>query len=60
MEEWPADNDEPKQFSQDRLNGCDLCVLLVAFRRGYVPDGDAIERRRRVDTAFELRPAVRS
>src|SRR5262245_33752249 len=40
MEDWTADSDEPKNFSQDRLNGCDLCVLLVAFRRGYVPDGE--------------------
>ncbi len=31
---------EPKQFSQDRLEGCDLCVLLVAFRRGHVPEGE--------------------
>ncbi len=41
MEDWPADSDEPKQFSQDRLNGCHLCVLLVAFRRGFVPDGES-------------------
>ncbi|TKB89607.1 MAG: DUF4062 domain-containing protein [Nitrospira sp.] len=40
MEEWPADSEEPKRFSQDRLHGCDLCVLLVGFRRGYVPDGE--------------------
>ncbi|MDI3467464.1 MAG: hypothetical protein OJF50_006285 [Nitrospira sp.] len=40
MEDWPADSDEPKRFSQDRLTGCDLCVLLVAFRRGYVPEGE--------------------
>jgi hypothetical protein len=40
MEEWPTDNEEPKIFSQDRLHGFDLCVLLVAFRRGYVPDGE--------------------
>ena len=40
MEEWPADSEEPKRFSQDRLHGCDLCVLLVAFRRGSVPEGD--------------------
>ncbi|MDH4301237.1 MAG: DUF4062 domain-containing protein, partial [Nitrospira sp.] len=40
MEDWTADSDEPKKFSQDRLDGCHLCVLLVAFRRGYVPDGD--------------------
>src|SRR5262244_934609 len=42
MEDWTADNDEPKKFSQDRLDGCDLCVLLVAFRRGYVPDGESL------------------
>lgn len=42
MEDWTADSDEPKQFSQDRLDGCDLCVLLVAFRRGYVPDGETL------------------
>ena len=40
MEEWSADSEEPKRFSQDRLSGCDLCVLLVAFRRGSVPEGD--------------------
>lgn len=40
MEDWTADSDEPRQFSQDRLKGCELCVVLVAFRRGYVPDGE--------------------
>lgn len=40
MENWAADSDEPKQFSQDRLAGCDLCLLLVGFRRGFVPDGE--------------------
>lgn len=40
MEDWTADSDEPKAFSQDRLVGCDFCVLLVALRRGYVPDGE--------------------
>jgi hypothetical protein len=42
MEDWTADSDEPKKFSRHRLNGCDLCVLLVAFRRGYVPDGETL------------------
>jgi hypothetical protein len=42
MENWTAESDEPKKFSQDRLDGCDLCILLVAFRRGYVPDGEAL------------------
>jgi WD40 repeat protein len=39
MENWPADAREPQAFSQERLDGCDLCVLLVAFRRGHVPAG---------------------
>jgi len=37
MEDWTAQSDEPKVFSQDRVKGCHFCVLLVAFRRGYVP-----------------------
>ena len=41
MEHWTAESGEPKKFSQDRLEGCDLCILLVAFRRGHVPDGQA-------------------
>lgn len=40
MEDWTADTDEPKQFSQDRVDGCDLFILLVAFRRGYIPPGE--------------------
>lgn len=40
MENWTADSNEPKQFSQNRVKGCDICVLLVAFRRGYIPDGE--------------------
>jgi Domain of unknown function (DUF4062) len=39
MEDWTAATDEPKQFSQSRLNGCDLRILLVGFRRGHVPSG---------------------
>jgi formylglycine-generating enzyme required for sulfatase activity len=39
MEEWTAAADEPHEFSADRVKGCDLCVLLVAFRRGHVPKG---------------------
>ena len=41
MEDWTADSDEPKAFSQERVDDCDLCILLVAFRRGHVPDGEA-------------------
>lgn len=40
MEDWTADSDAPKGLSLDRLNGADLCVLLVALRRGYVPVGE--------------------
>src|SRR5262245_42045857 len=39
MEAWTATNEEPRELSQDRLDGCDLCILLVAFRRGHVPKG---------------------
>lgn len=42
MEDWTADPQEPKKFSQDRVDGCDLCVLLVAFRRGFVADGETL------------------
>ena len=40
MEDWTASSSEPKAFSRGRLEGCDLCVLLVAFRRGHVPVGE--------------------
>ena len=40
MEDWTAESDEPKVFSQDRVKECDFCVLLVAFRRGYVPQNE--------------------
>ena len=39
MADWTSDADEPKQFSLDRLDGCQACVLLVGFRRGFVPAG---------------------
>ena len=39
MEDWGASASEPKHFSVARLHGCDLCVLLVARRRGYLPPG---------------------
>lgn len=58
MENWQADRDAPARFSSARLDGCKLCILLVAFRRGSIPDGSArsitqIEydeaRRRKID-----------
>ena len=44
MENWTADGDEPKRFSVERVEPCDLCVLLVAFRRGCVPKGEYCSR----------------
>jgi hypothetical protein len=41
MENWTAESDEPKKFSQQRLAGCHFCVLLVAFRRGFVPKNES-------------------
>ena len=40
MEDWTSTSDEPSVFSRDRLDGCEFCVLLVAFRRGFVAPGD--------------------
>lgn len=40
MEDWTAASSEPKQLSRARVEGCHLCILLVAFRRGYVPEGE--------------------
>jgi hypothetical protein len=31
------------EFSTACVEGCDLCVLLVAFRRGYVHDGETLQ-----------------
>ena len=42
MEKWTADGDEPKKFSRDRLAGCDVFILLVAFRRGFIPEGEVL------------------
>lgn len=40
MEDWTADPREPKEFSQERIKGCDVLILLVARRRGHRPDGE--------------------
>lgn len=40
MEDWTASSDEPKVFSRDRLKDCDLCIALIALRRGHVPEGE--------------------
>ncbi len=40
MEDWTADRHTPTFISQQRVEGCDLCVLLVAYRRGHVAGGE--------------------
>src|SRR5215510_3690638 len=40
METWTAASDEPKVLSQERVRDCQLCILLVGFRRGHVPEGE--------------------
>ncbi len=42
MEEWTSAAQKPKVLSVNRLEGCTLCVLLVARRRGHVPTGDEL------------------
>ena len=59
MEDWSAASDEPKQFSQDRIKDCDLCVLLVGFRRGHVPNGETLsitqlEHQTAVDSGIDV------
>ena len=39
MEDWTAATDEPKKFSIERVGDCDICVLLVARKRGFIPAG---------------------
>src|SRR5262245_61337296 len=40
MENWTAATDEPKVLSQARVSECQLCILLVGFRRGHIPEGE--------------------
>ena len=40
MEEWTSASQEPKVLSTNRLVGCKRCVLVVARRRGHLPDGE--------------------
>jgi len=42
MEDWTAATHEPKNLSLERVKGCQLCVLLVGFRRGHVPVGQSL------------------
>jgi cellulose synthase/poly-beta-1,6-N-acetylglucosamine synthase-like glycosyltransferase len=40
MENFTANPEEPKKFSVDMVKACDLFILLVGFRRGFVPEGE--------------------
>lgn len=65
MENWTAASQEPKVFSQQRVEGCHLCVLLVARRRGYVPDGESksitqLEHREAVSHEINVLPFLLS
>lgn len=42
MEDWTADADEPKVVSVERMRDRDLCILLVAARRGHIPEGEVL------------------
>jgi hypothetical protein len=42
MEKWAAASDEPKDLSTERVKDCQLCILLVGFRLGHVPEGSSL------------------
>jgi len=42
MENWSAASEEPKTFCLERMKDCSLCILLVAFRKGFIPDGETL------------------
>jgi hypothetical protein len=42
MEDWVAATDAPKKLSMERVKACHLCVLLIAFRRGHVAEGETL------------------
>jgi hypothetical protein len=54
MEAWGAGAEAPHTFSPAGLRGCNLCVLLVGFRRGTIPPG-----KRESITQLEYRAARR-
>lgn len=59
MEDWTAAPQEPKEFSKERVKGCDLLVLLVALRRGHVPKGEKrsitqLEHQTAIDEGIEV------
>ncbi len=41
-EEWADNNEEREPLSHQRLDRIDLCVVLVALRRGFIPSGSEL------------------
>ncbi len=44
MENWGADERHPVTFCQDKITKSDLVILIVAYRRGFIPDPDGIDK----------------
>lgn len=54
MEHFGASTEPTIQACLDRLDGCDLMVLIVAFRRGWVPSAEQGGNGKDSITALEL------
>jgi len=55
MERWTASGGEPKIVSKRRVHGCDFCILLVAHRRGFIPEGEDLSiTQMEIEAADEL------
>lgn len=37
IEDWHVEDDQPRALLQERFEGCDLVVVLVALSRGWIP-----------------------
>jgi hypothetical protein len=42
MEEYSASSKAPREFCADRMKRCNVCILLVAFRRGDFPPSEQV------------------
>lgn len=61
MEDWPADARNPVGLSANRMQGCDFCIALIAFRRGTVALNDPARRsitQIEIDTATRIGASV--
>jgi WD40 repeat protein len=57
MEDFPADPRRVVDLCRDKVRGCDLVLLLVAFRRGWVPRLDQGGDGEKSITAYEIEAA---